>query len=116
MGRLAAQLADVSWVTSDNPRSEDPVAIIDQILPGVSQAQGCRYSAEDLKTGFDKKGYAVEPDRRRAIGLAIRASRANDAVLIAGKGHETYQIIGKTVIDFDDREEARRALRTVSGQ
>jgi UDP-N-acetylmuramyl-tripeptide synthetase len=116
MGEIVGRLCDLAVVTSDNPRSEDPVAIIDQILPGVNRAQGCRYSAEDLKTGFDKKGYAVEPDRRRAIGLAIRASRANDAVLIAGKGHETYQIIGKTVIDFDDREEARRALRTVSGQ
>jgi UDP-N-acetylmuramoyl-L-alanyl-D-glutamate--2,6-diaminopimelate ligase len=63
-----------------------------------------------VKTGFDKKGYIVEPDRRRAIELAITASRPNDAVLIAGKGHETYQIIGKKSIDFDDREEARKAL------
>ena len=67
-----------------------------------------------LKTGFDKKGYAVEPDRRRAIELAIRVSRADDAVLIAGKGHETYQIIGKQTIDFDDREEARRALNNLN--
>jgi len=68
-----------------------------------------------LKAGFDGKGYVVEPDRRRAIELAITASRPNDAVIIAGKGHETYQVIGKQTIDFDDRKEARRALRAVSG-
>jgi UDP-N-acetylmuramyl tripeptide synthase len=97
-------------VTSDNPRSEDPAAIIAQILPGIEQANGFRYPAKILKKGFDKKGYIVEPDRRRAIELAIALSRPDDAVLIAGKGHETYQIIGKETIDFDDREEARKAL------
>jgi UDP-N-acetylmuramoyl-L-alanyl-D-glutamate--2,6-diaminopimelate ligase len=116
MGEIVARLCDLAVVTSDNPRSEDPLAIIDQILPGIRQAQAYRYSAEDLKTGFDKKGYMVEPDRRQAIDLAIRASRPDDAVLIAGKGHEAYQIIGKKTIDFDDRQEARRALQTVSGQ
>ena len=110
MGEIVARLCDLAVVTSDNPRSEDPATIIDQILPGIGQANGCRYSAEDLKTGFDKKGYAVEPDRRRAINLAIRVSRPDDAVLIAGKGHETYQILGDITIDFDDREEARKAL------
>jgi len=116
MGEIVARLCELAVVTSDNPRSEDPLAIIDQILPGIRQAQAYRYSAEDLKTGFDKKCYTVEPDRRQAIELAIRASRPNDAVLIAGKGHEAYQIIGKKKIDFDDRQEARRALRTISGQ
>ncbi len=110
MGQIVARLCDLSVVTSDNPRSEDPAAIIDQILPGTRQARGYRYSTEDLKTGFDKKGYTVEPDRRRAIELAIRVSRPDDAVIIAGKGHETYQILGDTTIDFDDREEARHAL------
>ncbi len=110
MGEIVARLCDLAMVTSDNPRSEDPAAIIDQILPGIEQANGHLYSADILRTGFDKKGYAVEPDRRRAIELAIRASRADDAVLIAGKGHETYQIMGDTTIDFDDREEARKAL------
>ena len=85
-------------------------AIIGQILPGIEQANGHPYAADFLNTGFDKKGYAVEPDRRRAIELAILVSRADDAVLIAGKGHETYQIIGDRTIDFDDREEARKAL------
>ena len=110
MGEIVARLCDLSVVTSDNPRSEDPLTIIDQILPGIEQANGYRYSAEVLKTGFDKKGYTVEPDRRQAIEFAIRLSRPNDAVLIAGKGHETYQIIGEKTIDFDDREEARKAL------
>jgi UDP-N-acetylmuramyl-tripeptide synthetase len=110
MGEIVTRLCDLSVVTSDNPRSEDPATIIDQILPGIGPASRYRYSAEDLKTGFDKKGYTVEPDRSRAINLAIRVSRPDDAVLIAGKGHETYQILGDTTIDFDDREEARKAL------
>jgi UDP-N-acetylmuramyl-tripeptide synthetase len=116
MGEIVARLCDLAVVTSDNPRSEDPASIIDQILPGIAQSKGHRYSTEDLKSGFEKKGYTVEPDRRRAIELAIGASRPNDAVLIAGKGHETYQILGDTTIDFDDREEARKALRAVSGK
>ena len=114
MGEIVARLCDLAVVTSDNPRSEAPSAIIDQILPGIELAQGCRYAGDDLKNGFDKKGYTVEPDRRRAIRLAISVSRPNDAVLIAGKGHETYQILADTTIDSDDREEAREALRAIS--
>jgi UDP-N-acetylmuramyl-tripeptide synthetase len=110
MGEIAARLCDLAVVTSDNPRSEEPAAIIEQILAGIERAKGQPYSADFLLTGFDKKGYVVEPDRRRAIELAIRVSRADDAVLIAGKGHETYQIIGNKTIDFDDRQEARKAL------
>ncbi|MCP4627161.1 MAG: UDP-N-acetylmuramoyl-L-alanyl-D-glutamate--2,6-diaminopimelate ligase [bacterium] len=113
MGKIAARLCDLAVVTSDNPRSEDPAAIIDQILPGIDRAQAEYYAAQDLKSGFVMKGYTVEPDRRRAIELAISVSRPDDAVLIAGKGHETYQILRNTTIDFDDREEARRALSTV---
>jgi UDP-N-acetylmuramyl tripeptide synthase len=116
MGEIVARLCDLAIVTSDNPRTEDPAVIIEQILPGTIAAGGIQYSMQALKTGFDKKGYIVEPDRRRAIELAIKVSRTEDAVLIAGKGHETYQILGDTAIDFDDREEARRALRAVSGQ
>jgi UDP-N-acetylmuramyl-tripeptide synthetase len=116
MGNIAARLCDLAVVTSDNPRSEDPAAIIDQILPGINRTQAEHYAAQDLKSGFVKKGYTVEPDRRRAIELAISVSRPDDAVLIAGKGHETYQILGNTTIDFDDREEARRVLRAVSGR
>jgi UDP-N-acetylmuramyl tripeptide synthase len=116
MGEIVARLCDLAVVTSDNPRTENPLAIIEQILPGIRQAEGVEYSVRNLETGFEKKGYVVEPDRRRAIELGINASRPDDAVLIAGKGHETYQILGATTIDFDDREEARKALRAVSGQ
>jgi len=104
MGEIVARLCDLAVVTSDNPRSEDPLAIIEQILPGTRQADGVEYAPRDLAAGG------------RAIELGISASRPDDAVLIAGKGHETYQILANTTIDFDDREEARKALRAVSGQ
>ncbi len=94
MGRVSAEIADVSVVTSDNPRSEDPAAIVRDILPGVGDAT-----------------YLVEVDRRTAIGRAIELAEPGDLVVIAGKGHEDYQVIGEETIHFDDREEARRALR-----
>jgi UDP-N-acetylmuramoyl-L-alanyl-D-glutamate--2,6-diaminopimelate ligase len=115
MGEIVARLCDLSIVTSDNPRTENPAAIIDQILPGVGQSEGLEYSTLDLKTGFKAKGYAIEPDRRRAIELGILASRPEDAVLIAGKGHETYQILGTSIVAFDDREEAKKVLQAISG-
>jgi UDP-N-acetylmuramoyl-L-alanyl-D-glutamate--2,6-diaminopimelate ligase len=114
MGEIVARLCDLAIVTSDNPRTENPMTIIDQIIPGVRQIKALEYSTMDLMTGFKAKGYTVEPDRRRAIELAILTSRPGDAVLIAGKGHETYQILGTTVIDFDDREEARKVLQAIS--
>jgi UDP-N-acetylmuramoyl-L-alanyl-D-glutamate--2,6-diaminopimelate ligase len=95
MGRAVGGAADAVWVTSDNPRSESPDAIIAEILPGL---QG---SAADV---------VVEPDRARAIEAAIATARPGDVVLVAGKGHETYQIMGGTTRPFDDRKEARRAL------
>jgi UDP-N-acetylmuramoyl-L-alanyl-D-glutamate--2,6-diaminopimelate ligase len=94
MGRIAHELADVAIVTSDNPRSEDPLAIIDEVLQG----------APDLD---------VEPDRRAAITRAIEAARDDDVVLIAGKGHEPGQEIAGVKLPFDDREVAREALRAV---
>ena len=115
MGEIAARLCDLSVVTSDNPRSEDALAIIEQILPGARQANGVEYSDRDLEAGFEKKGFVAEPDRRRAIELGIKSSRPDDAVLIAGKGHETYQILGATTIDFDDRKEARNVLKSLRG-
>ena len=116
MGEIAAQRCDLAVVTSDNPRTEDPTAIIDQILKGVQRAKSRCYSAADFRNGFKDKGYVVEADRQRAIRLAIRVSQPGDTVLIAGKGHETYQILGTSRIAFDDREEARKALRAVRGQ
>jgi UDP-N-acetylmuramoyl-L-alanyl-D-glutamate--2,6-diaminopimelate ligase len=100
MGRLAGTLAEVAIVTSDNPRREDPQAIINEILAGMDRSQDPAIAAE----------ITVEPDRRAAIHLAISQARPGDIVLIAGKGHEDYQILGDTKYYFDDREVAREAL------
>jgi UDP-N-acetylmuramoyl-L-alanyl-D-glutamate--2,6-diaminopimelate ligase len=96
MGEVATRLADTVILTSDNPRSEDPQAIIDDIRAGVP--------ADPAAT------VAVEPDRRRAIERAVSEARPGDVVVIAGKGHETTQTLGDTVRPFDDREVARAAL------
>lgn len=110
MGEIAGTLCDLAVVTSDNPRTENPDTIIEQVLEGVRRTSPRQFNASDIPGHMDKKGCLVEPDRRRAIELAIRAARPGDTVLIAGKGHETYQIIGNTTIDFDDVEEAHRIL------
>lgn len=110
MGEIAARLSDFTVVTSDNPRSEDPMTIIDQVEAGVRKVCTRRLAPGALNTGWQEKGYAVEPDRRKAIAAAIGVARANDAVLIAGKGHETYQILAGETIHFDDREVARQVL------
>ncbi len=114
MGEIAARFCDFVVITSDNPRTEDPDAIIADIRKGVDQALFPEYSPAMLENGFSEKGYIVEPDRERAISLGIRISRPDDTILIAGKGHEDYQIIGKTVIAFDDREKAVTALTALS--
>ncbi|MBT8363857.1 MAG: UDP-N-acetylmuramoyl-L-alanyl-D-glutamate--2,6-diaminopimelate ligase, partial [Deltaproteobacteria bacterium] len=114
MGEIAARLCDLAVITSDNPRTEDPMAIIAHIVEGARRAKGRRYRPAELNNGFKHKGYVVENDRKQAIRLGIEISRPGDTVLIAGKGHETYQILGSTTIDFDDRQEARKALRAVS--
>jgi UDP-N-acetylmuramoyl-L-alanyl-D-glutamate--2,6-diaminopimelate ligase len=93
MGRIARQRADVVIVTSDNPRSEEPLAIIEDVLQG---------------TGIDVE---VDPDRGAAIGRAIADARDGDVVVIAGKGHEQGQEVAGVVTPFDDREVARAALR-----
>jgi UDP-N-acetylmuramoyl-L-alanyl-D-glutamate--2,6-diaminopimelate ligase len=116
MGEIAARLCDLAVVTLDNPRTEDPRAIIDQIIEGARKANSRHYRVPDLKNGFKEKGYVVEADRQRAIQLGVTVSDPGDTVLIAGKGHETYQILGTSTIAFDDREEARKALRAVRGQ
>jgi UDP-N-acetylmuramoyl-L-alanyl-D-glutamate--2,6-diaminopimelate ligase len=95
MGAAATSGADLSVLTSDNPRSEDPLAIIEEIERGAKTGHG---------------NYVVEPDRRRAIALAVGSAGPGDVVVIAGKGHETYQEIGTTRVPFDDREVAREAL------
>ena len=105
MGGAVARGADLAVVSSDNPRTEDPGSIIEAIVEGV-QAEGLS-PLDDLEAG---KGYLVQQDRRSAIFAAVRAARAGDIVLIAGKGHEDYQILGNRRIHFDDREQAREAL------
>jgi len=108
MGRAAAAFGDLVVVTSDNPRTEDPLAIIEAILPGVAGSGLKRLAPAEAAAGGS--GYLAVPDRREAIALALSAARPGDVVLIAGKGHEDYQIVGTERRPFDDREEARRAL------
>jgi UDP-N-acetylmuramoyl-L-alanyl-D-glutamate--2,6-diaminopimelate ligase len=108
MGGVAARLSSVVIVTSDNPRSEEPGAIISQIEQGIAAVGVERFNAESISD----RGYCIIPDRRRAIEKALGMARAGDVVLIAGKGHEDYQQIGSTKLHFDDREEARRVLGT----
>jgi UDP-N-acetylmuramoyl-L-alanyl-D-glutamate--2,6-diaminopimelate ligase len=95
MGEAAGHASDFVVLTSDNPRSEDPLLIINDALVGLQRTE-----AE----------YRIEPDRERAIGLVLEQARAGDIVLIAGKGHENYQVLSDGTIAFDDREVARRWL------
>jgi UDP-N-acetylmuramoyl-L-alanyl-D-glutamate--2,6-diaminopimelate ligase len=95
MGAIAARLADAVVVTSDNPRTEDPQRILDDVVAGIPAGTTLR----------------VEGDRATAIASVVAEASPGDLVLIAGKGHEDYQILGTTKIHFDDREEAEKALR-----
>ena len=99
MGRIGAELADIPIVTSDNPRSENPDAIVAEVEEGVKQG---------LKAG---QHHEVIVNRREAIYRAVELAQENDIIVIAGKGHETYQILNDGTIHFDDREEARNAVR-----
>jgi UDP-N-acetylmuramoyl-L-alanyl-D-glutamate--2,6-diaminopimelate ligase len=109
MGEIAGRLADLVIITSDNPRTEDPMAIIEAIVPGVQMANCTSVAQEALGQGGVAE-YAVVPERRAAIKRAIDVAREGDVVLIAGKGHEDYQIVGTTKWHLDDREEVGRAL------
>jgi UDP-N-acetylmuramoyl-L-alanyl-D-glutamate--2,6-diaminopimelate ligase len=95
MGEVTGRLSDLTILSSDNPRQEDPLKIISDIIVGVQKTSG---------------KYVIEPDREKAIGLAMDEARAGDIVLLAGKGHENYQILSDRTLEFDDREVARRAL------
>jgi UDP-N-acetylmuramoyl-L-alanyl-D-glutamate--2,6-diaminopimelate ligase len=96
MGQAAAEASDFVVLTSDNPRSEDPLAIMNDALVGIRRA--------DVP-------HMVEPDRGAAIARALKEAREGDIVLLAGKGHEPYQILKDKTIAFDDREVAREVLR-----
>jgi len=112
MGEVVARAADIAIVTSDNPRSEAPESILDMILAGVRRQATVELDAAALATA--ERGYHREVDRRLAIRRAAAAARPGDVLLIAGKGHEDYQILGTTKIHFDDREEASAALAAVT--
>jgi UDP-N-acetylmuramoyl-L-alanyl-D-glutamate--2,6-diaminopimelate ligase len=115
MGTIAAQLSDLTIVTSDNPRTEDPLAILAQVRDGITPLGIREYVQDQLSGGFSEKGFIVRENRRDAIRLAVRLARPGDIVLLAGKGHEDYQIIGKTKHHFDDREEAANAFTELDG-
>lgn len=109
MGEVAARRSDIVVVTSDNPRTEEPQQIIEQIRPGVAGIHPREWTREEAVAGRGR-GYVVIPDRREAIRFAVGLLQPNDVLLVAGKGHEDYQILGTTRIHFDDREELRNAF------
>jgi UDP-N-acetylmuramoyl-L-alanyl-D-glutamate--2,6-diaminopimelate ligase len=111
MGRIAATLADVAVLTSDNPRSEDPHAILDEIETGIGARKSRRSAGELAAEGTG--GYLVEADRLLAIETAIAIAGPDDVVLVAGKGHEDYQETAGTKRHFDDREVARATLSRI---
>jgi len=101
-----ARRADIAIVTNDNPRGERPESIAAAVAEGAGTG-----GMSELDGAFgDERGFVVELDRARAIEAAILSARGGDVVLIAGKGHETYQIVGAEKRTFDDRIHARRAL------
>jgi UDP-N-acetylmuramoyl-L-alanyl-D-glutamate--2,6-diaminopimelate ligase len=96
MGEIAGRLSDHVILTSDNPRSEDPLLIINDIRIGLQRVDA---------------RFETEPDRAQAIRKILAEARRGDIVLIAGKGHETYQRVGERSVPFDDRQVARKVLR-----
>ncbi|MEI6306530.1 MAG: UDP-N-acetylmuramoyl-L-alanyl-D-glutamate--2,6-diaminopimelate ligase, partial [Deltaproteobacteria bacterium] len=112
MGRIAAEMSDLAIVTSDNPRTEDSLMILKQIREGILPLGLREYSPDNLANDeFSEKGFSILENRREAIRLAVRLAKPGYIVLLAGKGHEDYQIIGHTKHHFDDREEAAQAFK-----
>lgn len=112
MGRAVGSAADLAVLTSDNPRTEEPLAIMTMIEPGLIEAGAARLAGPDQAAAASGRVYLSEPDRAAAIALAVSLAGRDDVVLIAGKGHEDYQIVGTTKRHFDDREQALAALGT----
>ena len=116
MGEIAARLSDLCVLTTDNPRTELPTDILADIEAGTMSKEGItKYERGTQLCSNNGKGYMVEPDRRQAIELGIRLAKPGDCVLIAGKGHETYQIVGTQTLPFDDRVEVSKVLQRVAG-
>ena len=109
MGQIAGALSHLAVITSDNPRTEDPLHIIGEIETGLLAGRHCRYDPGSLDRLPDRPGYCVIPDRRQAIARAVHWAGSDEVLLIAGKGHETYQLAGEQVLFFDDRLEAQKA-------
>jgi UDP-N-acetylmuramoyl-L-alanyl-D-glutamate--2,6-diaminopimelate ligase len=116
MGAAAVNGSEIIIVTSDNPRTEDALSIINEIEKGMDAA-GVRVPVRDLKSSAapGRKPYCVIPDRHEAVAAAIGMAGNGDVVVLAGKGHEDYQIIGDRKIHFDDREVARKEIRKRRG-
>jgi UDP-N-acetylmuramoyl-L-alanyl-D-glutamate--2,6-diaminopimelate ligase len=111
MGGVSGRYSDLTVITSDNPRTEDSLTIMDEILAGIMPLGLKEYTEKELAGGLTEKGYIAIRSRREAICLAVHVAEPGDIVLLAGKGHEEYQIIGSEKLHFDDREEASKALR-----
>jgi UDP-N-acetylmuramoyl-L-alanyl-D-glutamate--2,6-diaminopimelate ligase len=111
MGEIAGRLADLAILTSDNPRTEDPLAIIGEVEAGLRASGAPKLTAADARGG---RGYLVEADRRGAIELALRIARTGDVAVIAGKGHEDYQLVGGRRLDFDDRAVVRELTEAIN--
>jgi UDP-N-acetylmuramoyl-L-alanyl-D-glutamate--2,6-diaminopimelate ligase len=111
MGAVTVRMSDIVIVTSDNPRTEDPLAIIAEIEEGMSAAGQKVTLTDDLGSPGSRTPYLVIPDRETAIEHAVGLADRGDVVVLAGKGHEDYQILGERKVPFDDRERARMAIR-----
>ena len=116
MAQAAAELSDLVIITSDNPRTEDPLEIIRQIEAGLNGGVMKKALPAVLEAGDCNRCYTVIPDRGAAIEAAIASAGPSDIVVIAGKGHEDYQILGSRRVPFDDRLHAREALSKRSQQ
>jgi UDP-N-acetylmuramoyl-L-alanyl-D-glutamate--2,6-diaminopimelate ligase len=110
MGAISGKYSDLSIITSDNPRTENPNTIIEEIKEGIKDSGAREYHHTDSTGNFSQKGYITIVDRLKAIRFAIDMAKPKDTVLIAGKGHEDYQIVGNKRTPFNDRQEARNAI------
>jgi len=116
MGNIATSKSDLSIITFDNPRTEDPMAIMEQIEAGIERSMVKKYRLQELKGANYSKGYLAIPDRKEAIRAAVNLLQPGDIALISGKGHEDYQIIGSKRHHFSDKEEVLEALKLRTSQ